>query len=203
MQTPRQTPRVCDHPIHPQFVQRWSARAFSGEVLTREQLFTFLEAARWAPSASNHQPWHFVYALRDSAHWEPLFETLVPFNQSWAVHASALVAVVSARNIETPGPSQGQPNAWHAFDSGAAWYSLALQASLSGWVAHAMGGFDEARLRVVLGLTQDHAVHALVALGRPGDPSVLPVALQERERPNGRRPLAESVHEGRLGPVAA
>lgn len=88
---------------------------------------------------------------------------------------------------------------WHAFDSGAAWYSLALQASLSGWAAHATAGFDAARLREAIALPEDYAIQTLIAIGRPGDAGLLPEALQQREHPNARRALSASVHHGRFG----
>lgn len=192
------TPRQTAHPINPVFTQRWSPRAFSGEALSQEQVLTLLEAARWAPSASNVQPWHFVYALRGTSGWQPIFDSLVPANQTWAAHAGAIVVVTSAKERATQAQGELVPNPWHAFDAGAAWMSLALQASLSGLAAHAMGGFDSDKLRQAIGVPASHAIHAVVVVGKQGDKASLPEALQARELPSDRKPLAEVVSEGRF-----
>lgn len=188
--------RQSDHPVHALFLERWSPRAFSAEPLPREQLMTLLEAARWAPSAFNLQPWRFVWALRDTPAWPPLFGALTPRNQVWVQHASALVAVVSRQTAQLPGGDGWRPNDWHAFDSGAAWASLAFQATLSGWAAHAMAGFNAEALASSIALPADHSLQAMVAIGKVADKSVLPPDLQAREAPNSRLPLATLAFEG-------
>ncbi|MEY2661674.1 MAG: hypothetical protein RLZZ123_2846 [Pseudomonadota bacterium] len=132
-------PRQPAHPINPMFTNRWSPRALTGEAITREQLFTVLEAARWAPSAYNYQPWRFIYALRDTAQWTPIFNGLKEGNRTWVKDGSALVVLASAKNAQFPGAAAPGPNAWHSFDTGAAWLSMALQAMHMGLVAHALG----------------------------------------------------------------
>lgn len=191
-------PRIADYPVHSMFTERWSPRAFSGEPIPEADLFTLLEAARWAPSAYNAQPWRFVYVRRDTESWQPVFESLVEFNRGWAQRASALVVVASAIEATFPGREAAAPNPWHAFDAGAAWANLALQASLSGWAAHAMAGFDAHALRKVIALPQDYAIQTVIAIGRRADRGVLPEALQAREVPNERRSLLETVSEGRF-----
>ena len=192
-------PRQPDHPVDPMFPGRWSPRAFSGEPMDEAALRSLLEAARWAPSANNAQPWRFIFGRTGTPAFAPILAALVPFNRDWAQHASALVVVLSATRWVPPGKTEPQPLATHAFDTGAAWASLALQAHLSGWITHGMGGFDGAALRAALGIPEDHAVHAVVAVGRPGDATRLPAALQAREAPNDRRPQATFVAEGRFG----
>jgi nitroreductase len=184
-------------PIAPQFTERWSPRAFTGEPMPLDTLMACFEAARWAPSASNSQPWRFVYGLAGTPAFDALLATLVPFNQGWAQHASALVAVLSTRTTTPPGQDAAVPAPWHAFDAGAAWMSLALEAHHQGWITHAMGGFDAAALQARLEVPDDVAVHAVVAIGRQGDKARLPDALQTRETPNQRKPLHELVAEGR------
>ncbi len=190
--------RQTQYPIHPQFTERWSPRALSGEALPLATLMSFFEAARWAPSSSNVQPWRFVYGLAGTPGFDAIFSTLVQFNKDWAQKASALVAVISAKNW--PAREGFEPKAFpsHSFDTGSAWMSLALQAQHAGWVAHAMGGFDAAALAQALGVPQDHAIEAVVALGKQADKSVLSPALQEREAPSARKPLAEIVAEGQF-----
>ncbi|MEJ6005654.1 nitroreductase family protein [Paucibacter sp. AS339] len=190
--------RIAEYPIHSQFTERWSPRALSGEAIARETLLSFFEAARWAPSSSNVQPWRFVYGLAGTPAFDAIFASLVPFNQDWAVRASALVAVISAKNWPKREGSETKPFGSHSFDTGSAWMSLALQAHHAGWVAHAMGGFDAARLRQALAVPEDHQLEAVVAIGKPGDKALLPEALQAREEASTRKPLAEIVAEGRF-----
>ncbi|WP_085314966.1 nitroreductase family protein [Derxia lacustris] len=191
--------RTPEHPIDPLFTNRWSPRAFTGEPIPEAQLLSLIEAARWAPSAYNAQPWRFVYALRDTPEWAPILDGLVEFNQGWAQRASALVVVVSRTVSVSPGATEAKPNPWHAFDTGAAWASLAFQATLAGWYTHAMAGFDATRLAANIGVPPDHAIQAVVAIGRPGDKSVLPEGLQAREQPSPRQPFASIAAKGKFG----
>ncbi len=186
--------RVADHPVHPQFIERWSPRAYSAEEMSEKDLLTVLEAARWAPSASNIQPWRFAYGLRGDAGFAKIAAGLVPGNRLWAEQAAALVVVASKATVEKNGVEV--PHATHAFDAGAAWAQLALQAHLNGWIAHAMGGFDHAALRASLNVPENYVLHAVVALGRQGDKAALPEALQAREVQSGRHPLAATVKHG-------
>jgi len=191
--------RTADHPVHPQFLQRWSPRAFSGEAIPETTLLGFLEAARWAPSGFNAQPWRFIWARRDTAAWAPLFNTLLPFNQGWAAQASALVLVLSQTRWVPPGKTEAQDNASHAFDAGAAWGHLALQVSLAGWHAHGIGGFDREAARSALAIPADYQPQAVIAIGKRGDKAQLPEALQAREFPSPRLPLSALAAEGRFG----
>lgn len=191
-------PRQADHPIDARFLERWSPRSFTGEPLDRATLMSFLEAARWAPSAFNAQPWRFVYGLRDTPAWTPIFEALSASNQGWVKTASAVVAVLSRTRWIAPGKTEAQPITTHAFDAGAAWGSLALQASIAGWHAHAMAGFDAAVLRRLLSIPDEVAVHAIVAIGRRADPAQLSESQRAREFPSSRHPLSTMVAEGRF-----
>ncbi|WP_420994948.1 nitroreductase family protein [Cupriavidus sp. 30B13] len=191
-------PRSTEHDIHPLFLQRWSPRAFTGEPVDPATLLRFFEAARWAPSGYNAQPWRFVYGRRDTPAWEPIFGALSEYNQGWARGASALVAILSRKVWIPPGKSEPQDIATHSFDAGAAWASLAFQATLAGWHAHGIGGFDKTRLREALAVPDDYAIEAVVAIGKRGDKAQLPEALQAREQPNQRLPLAQLVAEGRF-----
>jgi nitroreductase len=190
--------RQAGYDINPLFLQRWSARAFTNETISREQLLGLFEAARWAPSAYNAQPWRFIYALKDSPQWSSFLDLLIEFNRSWASKAAALVFIVSRTQFQAPGKDTASPFPTHAFDSGAAWASLALQAQDTGWSAHAMAGFDQLRAREVLGIPDDYAIQAAIAIGRPGNPESLPEGLRAREFPSHREPLEQLIAEGRF-----
>jgi nitroreductase len=188
--------RQADHPVHPQFLSRWSPRAFTGAPITLEAIMSMLEAARWAPSSNNAQPWRFAVVLRQDPQWDALFATINPNNQLWVTKASALVAVASSEVVTKAGTTEAALNAMHAFDAGAAWAYMALQAHLNGWDMHGIGGFNKDSGAQVLKLPQHHRLHMLAAVGQRGDPSTLPDALRERESPNARRPVSELTGHG-------
>ncbi len=194
MNAPVTNIRVADHPVDPQFVGRWSPRAFADKAVSEAQVLALLEAARWAPSASNNQPWRFVWALRGEAGFEAIADSLVPFNKAWAEKAGALIVVASRTVVDKDGAKQA--NGFHAFDAGTAWGHLALQAHLDGLSAHAMGGFDHAKTAAAIDLPEDHVLHAVVAVGYRGDAANLPEMLQSREAPSPRVPLAEIAKRG-------
>jgi nitroreductase len=163
----------------------------SGDDIASEELMTLFEAARWAPSSSNNQPWRVLYATRNSCHWQLFFDLLVDSNKVWCANASALLVFISKTTFEN-----GKPCRTHSYDSGAAWMSLALQGSMMGLVVHGMQGFDYEAARIVLNIPDDFQVEAMAAVGRPGDVRNLPEVLQARETPNDRRPLDQTVCEG-------
>lgn len=192
------TQRIPAHDIHPSFINRWSPRSFTGESISPAQLERLFEAARWAPSAFNAQPWRFLHARRESAYWDDFLGLLLPFNQRWAANASALIFVLSKRDFQAPGKDSASPLPSHAFDAGAAWANLALQAEHDGWYSHAMGGFERERAYSLLGIPADHDIHAAIAIGRLGPVEQLPEDLQVREHPSQREPLHKLVAEGRF-----
>jgi nitroreductase len=122
--------RSADHPILPLILDRWSPRAFDPRPVDEATLMTVFEAARWAPSSLNYQPWRFVYAHNGDAEWDTFLGALVPFNQSWASKASVLIYVISDMILESHGARN--PSHSHSFDAGAAWMALALQAHSNG-----------------------------------------------------------------------
>ena len=190
--------RTADHPIDPRFLERWSPRAFTGEAIPEAELMTILEAARWAPSSYNSQPWRFVYGRRETPHWAPVFGLLNEFNQSWAKDSAAIVILASSSTMIPPGKDQAIPSHSHSLDAGAAWAHLALQATRMGWHAHGMVGFDIPRAFSELGFPEGYRVEAAIAIGRKGDKTTLPEYLQGREEPSGRKPLSETVFEGKF-----
>lgn len=192
--------RRADHPIDPIFLHRWSPRAFDGTAISEDDLLTVLEAARWAPSAFNSQPWHFIYARRGTPAWDKLFGVLNAFNQSWAKNAAALLVVVSNSVLRPPGGDKDVPSHSHSFDAGAAWGALGLQAAKLGWQAHGMTGVNFDKAFADLGVAPGWRVEAAIAIGRPGDKALLPEGLQAREQPSARKPLRDIVSEGEFAP---
>lgn len=184
--------RKAEHPIADILLDRWSPRAMTGEPITQKELLPLFEAARWAPSSYNYQPWRFLYAHRDSEHWQTFFDLLVEFNQSWAHQAAVLVVFISRTHFDF----NGQPAPTHSFDTGAAWENLALQGRSSGLVVHGMQGFDYERARSALKVPEGFQVEAMCAIGRPADPETLSAALQAKETPSDRRKLEQTICEG-------
>jgi len=185
--------RTADHDIDPQFLARWSPRAMNGEPVTQADLLRLLEAARWAPSGGNTQPWRFGYARKGTADFERYFDALLEGNRLWCVNAGALL-VVASRTTR----GEGKPLPTHSFDAGAAWMSLALQGAKMGLVVHGMGGYTEAAIREAAHLSTDLHVEAMVAVGNPGKVEDLPEKLQGREVPSLRDPVSSFAFEGRF-----
>lgn len=184
--------RKADHPIDNLFIDRWSPRAMSGEDIAESDLKVLFEAARWAPSAYNNQPWRILYTHRGSEEWPLFLDLLVEMNKTWARNAAVLMVMVSKTTFD----HNGKPSVTHSFDCGAAWASLALQGSLKGYVVHGMQGFDYERARTSLNIPDGYRVEAMAAVGKPGTKETLPEDLQKRESPNDRKKLVETVCEG-------
>ncbi len=190
------TTRTADHPIDPQFLTRWSPRAFAADPMSEAQVMQLLEAARWAPSASNNQPARFAWGLRGDAAFAAIHDGLMGFNTVWAGTAAALIVVASKPWVDKDGARAG--NGWHAFDAGAAWMSLALQAQAMGLVAHAMGGCEADKLGPALSLPEGYVIQVVVAVGTQGAAADLPEKLQPREVPSPRRPVADVAGHGKV-----
>lgn len=182
----------AQHPVDELFLDRWSPRAMSGEGVSEEDLMTLFEAARWAPSSYNNQPWRILYARRETENWQTFLGLLVEGNRAWAKDAAALLLFVSKETFDF----NGKPYPTHSFDTGAAWENLALQATMLGLVTHGMQGFDYERARSELNIPEGFRVEAMIAVGRPGDPARLSEGLREREAPSGRKALSEITCEG-------
>jgi len=184
--------RLAESEVDALFVERWSRRALSDRPITPEQIATLFEAARWAPSASNLQPWLFVYASQPES-LARARTLLKEANQRWATRAPLLVFVFARKHH----PETGQPirTAW--FDTGAAWQSLALQAHKLGLSTRAMGGIHHDKTYEVFGVPQDQFESvAGIAIGYPADRGVLPTDLHDKEQPNTRKSTREFVFEG-------
>lgn len=186
------TKRKATHEIAPWILGRWSPRAMSGEALTDVELLPLFEAARWAPSSFNGQPWRFLYAKRDTPEWNIFYNLLGDWNKAWTAKASVLILAVGRKNFE----HNEKPSRTHGFDTGAAWENLALEGAQRGLVVHGMEGFDYDRARTELHVPDAFEIFAMIAVGKPGEKDDLPDNLREIEEPSNRRPLAEMVKEG-------
>ena len=184
--------RKSEYPVDEIFLKRWSPRAMSGEEISHDELMSLLEAARWAPSSFNNQPWRFLYARRNTNNWELFFNLLVEGNKTWVKNAAALIVIVSKKTFD----HNGNPSKTHSFDTGAAWQNLALQGSLKGLIVHGMQGFDYDKAREVLNIPDGYEVEAMVAVGKPGRKEDLPERLQQREVPSDRKNLSDIAFEG-------
>ncbi len=185
--------RTTEYEINDQFLKRYSPRAFSGESISKDELMTLFEAARWAPSASNLQPWRFIYAMRGTPEFDKLFSFLIDFNKDWCKRASVLIVVVSY-NLDF----KGNVSKSHSLTTGSAWENLALQASDMNLIAHGMEGFDYEKAKTELGIPENYSVEMMIAIGKHGKVEDLPEQLQSREAPSDRKPLSEIVFEGKF-----
>lgn len=189
------TERKAHNPVAPIFVERWSPRAFDGSIIPDADLMTIFEAARWAPSAFNYQPWRLLYAKREDEEWPRFLDLLIPYNQSWAQRASVLIYFLSDTQMEMT-PGNATPSHSHSFDTGAAWASIALQATMLGYHAHGMVGVDFDRARTELAVPERYRFEAAAVIGRVGDISVLDEKQRAREMPSDRKPIADFAFRG-------
>ncbi|PIN73234.1 nitroreductase [Candidatus Woesearchaeota archaeon CG10_big_fil_rev_8_21_14_0_10_45_16] len=186
--------RTSTYDISPLILDRHSPRAMSGEELTDKDLMPLFEAARWAPSSYNNQPWRFIYAKRGSKQWQTFVSLLTEFNQAWATKAAVLVVTISRKDFEY----NSKPSRTHAFDTGAAWENLAIEGCKRGLVVHGMEGFDYDKAQKVLKIPAGYEVMMMIAIGKKGDKKKLPADLQKMEEPNDRKPLKDIIMEGRF-----
>jgi nitroreductase len=173
-------------------LNRWSPRSMTGEELDNDTLMSLFEAARWAPSSFNNQPWRFIYAKRNTKYRDTIFDLLVESNKVWAKNAGILIVVISNKNFEY----NGKFSITYQYDAGAAWENLALEATSRGLIAHGMQGFDYQKARDRLEIPEDFDVMAMIAIGKKGPKENLPPNLQQKENPNDRKPLNEIIMEG-------
>lgn len=186
-----QKPAPADFPLHELLRQRWSPRAFSGDELGPDEISLLFEAARWAPSAFNEQPWAFLVATRQrAADFAKLLGCLSPGNQAWAQHAAGLAITVARHDLA----GKPQPNRTALYDLGQAVAHFTFQATALGIAVHQMAGLDLEQARLACEVPQGWSPVTAVAFGRPGDAAALPEALRAREAaPRMRKPLHEFV----------
>jgi nitroreductase len=178
--------------------RRWSPRAYSDKEVTAEELKKLFEAARWAASSSNEQPWRFLVGRRGDETYQKIFNALVEFNQAWAKSAPVLVLSVAKMTFT----AKGTANRFGLHDTGAAMANLALQATADGLHTHSMAGFDNEQMRASFAIPSDYELGAVTAIGYFGDPASLPEHLHKQEvSPRQRKPLEEFVFSAWEKPV--
>lgn len=192
--TPEEIEKLKHAPAVPGVIEaileRWSPRAFSHKPVSREHLRKILEAARWAASSYNEQPWRFIVGHKGHPTYQKIFDSLVEFNQSWAGSAPVLILSVASKNFA----HNGAPNRFAIHDTGAATGYLSLQATTLGLHTHSMAGFDPVKARAAFRIPESYDMGAVTALGYLGDVDNLPEGLLERElAPRDRKPLSEIV----------
>ncbi|MCM3387824.1 nitroreductase family protein [Ureibacillus chungkukjangi] len=176
--------RQSEHDVDPIYLNRWSPRSFSEKEVPEDVLMRVFEAARWAPSAINLQPWRFIIA-RSEEDRAKFNSFILDGNRRWCEKAPVLAVLISDKEDPV-----------HAFDSGTAWGFLALQAAKEGLVTHAMGGYEKDKAREVLNIPDNFDLQIVIAIGYQGEKEALPEDLQGREQPSTRRPLNETIFEG-------
>ncbi|MBO3460186.1 nitroreductase family protein [Aetokthonos hydrillicola Thurmond2011] len=187
------------YPVHDFIGRRWSPRAFSDRPVEQDKLLSVLEAARWAPSSYNHQPWSFIVATKDdSTEYSRLLNILVEFNQGWAKNAPVLILAVAKTHND-----DGKINR-HAFhDVGLAIENLVIQATALGLSVHQIAGFSVDAARKEYRIPEGYEPATAIVVGYAGDPQNLSDGLRERElAPRIRKPLKEFVFTGQWGTIS-
>jgi nitroreductase len=192
-----QKPAANDFPVHQLIRDRWSPRAFADKAIPQDVLRSLFEAARWAPSSNNEQPWAYIVATKDDqADFDKTLGVLVEFNAGWAKNAAALAIAV----VELAFSNNSVPNRNAQYDTGAASALLSVEATARGLAVHQMAGFDPEKARQTFGIPAGWEAIAAMAIGYPGNPDSLPQKLKDRElAPRTRKPLSEFVMAGRWG----
>ena len=194
-------PAPSDFPVHQLIIDRWSPRAFSERPVPPDVLRSLFEAARWAPSSSNEQPWAYIVGTReDHENFAKMLSVLIEFNAGWAKNAPVLALAVAELNFA----KNNAPNRNAHYDTGAATALLSVEATARGLSVHQMAGFDPAKAREVFAIPTGWEAIAAIAIGYPGDPNSLPQPLKDRElAPRTRKPLSEFVMSGHWGHTAS
>jgi nitroreductase len=193
-------PASTEYPIHELIQSRWSPRAYAPDrPVTGEMLARLFEAARWAPSSSNEQPWSFIVGVKGTETWNKLFDALVPANQAWTKNAPVLVLGLASKVFQ----KNGTPNRHALYDLGQAVATLLVEATSLGLATHQMGGFDADKARASFHVPDNYDIVAAMAIGYQADPSTLPPELRDREvGPRTRKSSSTFVFEGDFGKPA-
>jgi nitroreductase len=186
-----------DHPILPFLTERWSPAAYSSRPVEEDKLKRLFEAARWAPSSANEQPWIFVISHKGTEAFDRMADCLVEGN-AWAKEAPVLMLSVARMTFSR----NGQPNRHGMYDTGAAVAFLLIQAVAEGLVVHQMAGYDVEKTRTTLSIPPNHELCAMMAIGYYGDHDSLPEKQRLREKaPRDRKPQSQFVFNGAMPAV--
>lgn len=190
-------PASTKSPVADLIARRWSPRAFEERPVEPEKLKSLFEAARWAPSSNNEQPWRFLAATKEQrTDYDRLLGCLSERNAKWAFRAPLLILSVASLFFE----DDGKPNRHALHDTGMAVENLVLQATAMGLLAHQMAGYDVERARKECQIPSGFEPVAMIAVGYPGDPAILPDSLRERElKPRERQPIEDFVFSASWG----
>ena len=186
--------RKPEYQIHSLILGRWSPRSMTGGEISDEELMPLFEAARWAPSSYNSQPWKFIYAKRNTDDWQKFFNLLTENNKAWAKNAAVLIVLVSSKNFE----HNNKYSITHKFDAGAAWENLAIEGIRRGLAVHGMEGFDYEKARKELEIPDDYDVECMIAIGKRDVKENLPREIQAWETPSTRKPLKDIIMKGKF-----
>lgn len=186
--------RDFDYEVIKEVKTRWSPRAFDPErMVPEEDLMGILEAARYAPSCFNEQPWRFIVGRRGDSNFEKIKAALTDSNREWASKASVLMMILSVQKFE----KNQKSNRWHLFDAGTAWGYLSLEAERRGLITHAMAGYKRDQIREVFGVPEELSVIAAVAVGYYGDKDALSPENFEKEKPSPRNSIQDLLYQSR------
>ncbi len=184
--------------IHPIIKKRWSPRTFADKPVEKEKIQRIFEAARWAPSSFNEQPWRFMVGFKGDATWGKLHECMVEFNQIWAGKASVLILAIGNKKS-----AKGGDNKVYEYDVGQSMAYITFQLEEEGLVAHQMGGFSKEKAVELFSIPDDHTPIAMMAIGYHGELDNLKPDFQEMEKaPRDRKPLSELLFADKFGDAA-
>lgn len=185
-----------NHPINELLQQRWSPRAFSGKQVEKEKLQSILEAARWAPSAYNEQPWRFIVGIKGDGTWDRICETLVEWNRQWACKAPVLILNIGKKTHEY----NGKNNVTFKYDTGQAVAMMVTEAVNQGLFSHQMSGFDAEKAAELFDIPDDYQAISVTAVGYYGNAEDLPEDMYKSEmEERKRKSLKELVFSGKFG----
>ena len=175
------------YPVIDLIKNRWSARSFSTEEISDEDLHTIVEAASWAPSANNEQPWKFRTAKNGEEKFDKILSTLMPGNQAWCKNAAAFICIYASNTFE----ASGKPNAWASHDVGIATGYLLLQATAMEIYCHPMAGYDQQKFREEFPIDETLVPQCIIALGYLDEAEKLEEPFKTRETtPRSRKPIS-------------
>ena len=189
-------PAITKYNIHPLLNKRWSPRAFMDKPVEEASLQRIFEAARWAPSSYNEQPWRFIVGLKGDTTWDLIFESLAEFNQNWAKMAPVLILNIG----KTHSGKTNKPNKVFQYDVGQSVAHITFQVMKEGLFMHQMGGFDPSKATKLLNIPNEYQPLTVMAIGHIGKPETLPEDLKVSEiAERDRKPLDEIFFEERFG----